>query len=597
MEFRQYRETNSFFANNQTGQFNFDATWTRGPLNNSPTAPNSIGQSFASFLLGIPSSGSVTRAAGYDEKSQTWGFYLQDDWRLNGRMTLNLGLRYEYDTPLAEVNNSSVRGFDFAAVQAIEAAARARYAQNPTPEIAPANFNVRGGLTFAGVNGQPSGLYNTPNNNFMPRVGLTYKINELTVVRAGYGMFYGFLGQRRGDVILSGFNANTNLTPSLDNGLTFLETLSNPFRSGIQEPLGNAEGVATFLGQGVTFFDPEPDSPRMQRWQVSLQRELPGRFVADVAYVGNYGSHILTSRNLNATPNQYLSTSGARDQARIDYLGANIPNPFFNLLPTTGIAALRGNNIVRERLLRPYPQFDAVNTTTNEGKSWYNALQLSLQRRFASGYTIATSYTYSKFEEAIDFLNAGDPEPWRGVSTADTPHRLTVNGIWELPFGEGRRFGAEAPPALSVLISGWQMSGIYTYQSGFPLGWGNIIYTGNLDDIDLPKSERTVERWFNTDAGFNKNSAQQLGSNVRTFPLRLSNVRGSDVNNVDLSLIKNTRISGKTIEIRFDSLNALNSPSFPGPNTTPTAAAFGTISASTQLNYARRTQVSLKFLF
>ncbi len=495
------------------------------------------------------------------------------------------------------MTNSSVRGFDAGAVQAIEAAARARYAANPTPEVAPANFNVRGGLTFAGVNGEPSGLYNTPNNNFMPRVGLTFKVNELTVLRAGYGMFYGFLGQRRGDVILSGFNANTNLTPTLDNGLTFIETLSNPFRNGITEPVGNAEGIATFLGQGITYFDPNPKSPRMQRWQVSVQRELPGRWVADMAYVGNYGSRLQTSRNLNALPNQYLSTSPVRDQARNDYLGQQIPNPFFNLLPATGIAGLRGANIARDRLLRPYPQFDSVNTTTNEGESWYNALQVGLQRRFAGGYTLGANYTYSQFEEATEFLNAGDPTPWRGISSQDVPHRLTVNGIWELPFGDGRRYGSDAPAVVSVLISGWQFSGIYTYQSGFPLGWGNILFTGDVNDIDLPAGERTVERWFNTDAGFNKVANQQLVSNVRTFPLRLDNVRASDVNNLDLSMIKNTSIAGKVLELRIDSLNALNSPLFPGPNTGPTNAAFGTISGSTQTNYARRTQVSIKFLF
>ena len=267
------------------------------------------------------------------------------------------------------------------------------------------------------------------------------------------------------------------------------------------------------------------------------------------------------------------------------------------MLPTTAAAALQGANIARERLLRPYPQFDAVNTTTNEGESWYNALQVTLQRRFAGGYTLSSSYTYSHFEEATEFLNAGDPEPWKGISSVDSPHRLTVNGIWEVPVGRGRRFGTDVNGVVSAFISGWQFSGIYTYQSGFPIGFGNIIFTGDLDDIALPASEQTVARWFNTDAGFNKVSTQQLGSNVRTFPLRLENVRTDNVSNVDLSLIKNTQVGGKTIELRFDSLNALNHPYFPGPNTTPTAVAFGTISASTQLNYARRTQVSVKFLF
>jgi hypothetical protein len=224
-------------------------------------------------------------------------------------------------------------------------------------------------------------------------------------------------------------------------------------------------------------------------------------------------------------------------------------------------------------------------------------MQLNLTRRFAGGYTLSGAYTYSDFVEALDFLNAGDPEPWEGVSSVDTPHRLSINGIYELPFGQGRRFGANANALVNGLIGGWQLSGIYTYQSGFPLTWGNIIFTGNVDDIDLPSSERTLARWFNTDAGFNKVAAQQLGSNVRMFPLRLDNVRTDAVNNLDLSLTKNTMIKGKTVEVRFDSLNALNHPYLPGPNVTPTVAAFGQISASTQLNYARRTQVSFKFLF
>ena len=185
---------------------------------------------------------------------------------------------------------------------------------------------------------------------------MAYKLDEAkTVLRGGYGMFYGFLGQRRGDVIQSGFSQNTNLIPSLNNGLTFIATLSNPFPNGITEPVGNALGVETFLGQSITFFDPNPKSPRTQRWQIGVQRELAGRWVAEASYVGNYGSQLQTSRNINATPNQYLSTSPVRDQATIDYLGANIPNPFFGLLPTTAAAALQGTNIVRERLLRPLP--------------------------------------------------------------------------------------------------------------------------------------------------------------------------------------------------------------------------------------------------
>jgi hypothetical protein len=399
-------------------------------------------------------------------------------------------------------------------------------------------------------------------------------------------------------VITTGFSSTTSMVTTLNNGLTFLETLSNPFQAGIQEPLGSSLGVETFLGQTISFFDPKPNSPRMQRWQIGVQRELPGRWMVEASYVGNHGTDIQTSRNLNATPAQYLSTSAVRDQATIDYLSANVPNPFFGLMPVTAGSAFRGQNIARERLLRPYPHFDAVNTTTNEGWSWYHALQAGLQRRFASGYTISANYTFSRFTEATDFLNASDATPWEGVSSQDVPHRLTVNGIWELPFGRGRRFASDVSPALDAVMGGWQVQGIYTYQSGFPIGFGNLLFTGNLDDVALPGSEQSLQRWFNTDAGFNKISSQQLASNVRTFPFRLDSVRADTLSNLDLSVIKNASLGGgRSLQLRVEAINALNHPLFPGPNTTPTQVAFGTISASNQQNYARRGQVTVKFLF
>ena len=596
-EWRRYREKSVFSANNQTGQFNFGTTWTRGPLDNSPAAPGSLGQSFAAFLLGLPETSSfVNRDDGYDEWSSTTGLFVQDDWRIGSRLTLNLGVRYEFEMPLTEKGNRSIRGFDAGAVQAFEAAARAALNESTTG-VPRSTFNVRGGVTFPGIDGQPSGLYETPKDNIMPRAGFAYKLDDRTVLRGGYGVFYGFLGQRRGDVIRSGFSQTTPMNVTLNNGLTFIETLSNPFQGGILEPVGAANGIATSLGQTITFFDPNPKSPRMQRWQIGVQRDLGRTWVVDVRYVGNYGSQLQTGRNLNATANEFLSTSATRDQARIDFLSAPVPNPFVGLMPPTASATWRSTTIARERLLRAYPHFDAVNTTTNEGESWYRGLQLQLDRRFANGYTVGVSYTFSRFEEAIEFLNAADPEPWRGISSEDVPHRFVVNGLLELPFGKGRRFGKAMHPVLDVLIGGWQLAGVYAYQSGRALGWGNILFTGNLDDIDLPASERTRLRWFNTDAGFNTVTAQQLGSNVRTFPLRLENVRGHEVSNVDLSLIKNTMIYGRTLQFRAEALNAFNHVLFPGPNTTPTAAAFGQISASTQENYPRRVQVMVKLIF
>jgi hypothetical protein len=602
VEYRRYQETSIQTPPTMTGQFNFGDAWVRGPLDNSPVPPR--GGSVAAFLLGLPENSSfVQRAPGYEESSSTTGLYLQDDWRVGSRLTLNLGVRWEFETAMVEVENRTARGFDAGVSQAFEAQARAAYAAsqatNPTPELPASQFNVRGGLTFPGVNGEPEGLYDTPMTNIMPRLGFAYKLNDKTVVRGGYGLYYGFLGQRRGDVFQIGYSASTPMNVSTNNGLTFIETLSNPFQGGILEPRGSADGIATFLGQGISYFDPNPKSPKNQRWQVGLQRDLGGVWVTELRYVGNYGSELETARNINALPNEYLSTSPTRDQARIDYLTALVPNPFVGLMPSSAPAGFRGTTIARQQLLRPYPHFGDINTTTNEGQSWYNAMQFSLERRMSRGYTFNVAYTWSRFEEALNFLNAGDLEPTRMISDMDAPHRLALSGIWELPFGQGRSFATNVHPVVNAFIGGWQISGIYQYQTGAPVGaFGNYILVGSADDIALSGSERTLERWINVDA-FNRNSAQQLGSNVRTLPMRFDDVRVHDTNNIDLSLIKNTAITlGATMQLRLEALNAFNHVLFPGPGVgSATAATFGQVVTSTQANYSRRVQAMVKFLF
>jgi len=421
------------------------------------------------------------------------------------------------------------------------------------------------------------------------------------VLRGGYGIFFGFLGQRRGDVVQSGYSTSTPLNVTLNNGLTFLETLSNPFQSGLQVPRGAADGGLTFVGQSITYFNPRPLSPYNQRWQLGVQRELPYGFVAEVGYVGNRGTHLEITRNLNATPNKYLSTSATRDQARNNYLSALVPNPFAGLLPTSAGGTFRSSTIARERLLRPFPQFDAVNTTTNEGYSWYHSLQLNLEKRFSHGYTFQAAYTFSKFMEAVELLNAGDPRPTEMISPEDRPHRLAVSGIYELPFGKGKPFLANAHPVANYIVSGWQLSGIYTFQSGPPLNFGNVIFTGGVKNIRLPGDQQTLQRWINTDAGFNKVAAEQLVSNVRTFPARFGFLRADKVNNVDLGLTKKTKIGegGKEFQFRGEFLNAFNHPLFftTQINLTPTAAAFGQVTSGSQENYARRVQLTFKFLF
>jgi hypothetical protein len=600
-EFRSYRETDSFTSNDQSGRYNFDATYTRGPLDNSAAPSTPYGHSVAALLLGLPSGSNslIARTANYAEQSTSWGFFVHDDWRVSSRLTLNLGLRWEFEQPMTERFDRSVTGFNFSYIQPFEAQARANYAKNPTPEVPPDQFTTRGGLLFVGQNGLERGLYNTPKANLMPRIGFAYRLTDKgrTIIRGGYGSFFGFLGQRRGDVIQAGYSQNTPFVATSD-GINFTSTLTNPFPSGITEPVGATAGAGTFVGQPVTFFYQEPKMPQMHRWQLGIQHELPGGWITEVTYVGNKGYHVEYNRNLNATPNQYLSTSPVRDQTKINYLSANMPNPFYGLLPSTAISGLSGTNITRERLLRPYPEFDTVNSTDYNGYSWYHALQARLEKRFSRGYTLGTNYTWSKFMQATELLNAGDPRPTETISDYDNPHRLTVSGIYEMPFGRGRQFGADVNPVASAFISGWQVSGIYAYQSGSPLSWGNILFYGNIDSIALPSDQRTAERWFNTDAGFEKDANKQLGSNVRTFPSRFSSIRADGVNNWDFSIIKKTYVhEQKYAEFRAEFINAFNRVQFPAPNTTPNNTAFGSMTASNQANYPRRVQMTLKFVF
>lgn len=599
VEFRSYRETDTFFGNDQTGRFIFDSTWTRGPLDNSPSSPGSIGQSVAAFLLGLPNSSSYKAiSANYAEQSTSWSLFVQDDWKVTPRLTLNLGLRWEYDGPLTERFDRSVRRFDTTYTQPFEEAARAAYAKNPTPEIPASQFTTKGGLTFANVNGEPRELYITPKDSFMPRFGFAWQMNPKTVWRGGYGIFYGFLGQRRGDVIQSGFSRNTPFVPTQDNGLTFINTLSNPFPDGFLAPVGAGQGYQTLVGNSVSFFVTEPLRPYMQRWQFGVQRELGGGYMMDLAYVGNRGTAIEIGQNYNATPLQYLSTSLIRDQATINYLSANLPNPFRGLMPPGASGTYTGANLSRERLLRPYPEFDAVNASRFDGYSWYHAMQLNVEKRFSKGYTIGFNYTFSKFMQATETLNTNSPRPVEVISDLDRPHRIVVNGIWELPFGKGKRWANSVNAVANGIIGGWQLGGVYTFQSGAPINFGNIIFFGDINNVRLPSDQQRVERWFNIDAGFERNSALQLASNVRYFPPRFGFIRADTISNYDLSVIKNTRVRERlNIQFKAEFLNALNHPLFPAPNTTPTAAAFGQAVASTQANYPRRTQLTAKFIF
>jgi hypothetical protein len=601
-EFRAYQETTLNFGGPETGQFNFDTTFTRGPLDNATGAPNNLGQSVAALLLGLPSSSSaVTRAASFAEQSNAWGFFVQDDWKVSSKLTVNLGLRYEFEQPLHERFNRSVEGFDPNYVQSFSATAAAFFQANDaasTPQIP--SISAKGGLTFEGVGGNSTGLYHTPKNGFMPRLGLSWQFGRNSLIRAGMGMFQGFLGVRHVAVNQAGFSQNTNIVPTIDN-INFVGTLSNPYPSGIQAPSGASGGPTTYLGQGISYFNQNPLMPRVFRWEAGLQHELKGGFLVQVDYVGNKSYRLEISRNADALPDQYLSTNPFRDAANNSFLTAQIPNPFYGTQPGNSQAIFANSTIARSGLMTRYPEFSGVTTTTYDGYSWYHSLQLGAQKRFAKGYTVMANYTLSKYMQAINLLNGGDAEPVREISDQDSPRRFTMSGVAELPFGPDKPIKV-TNPVLSRLVGGWQLSGIWSYQMGFPIGWAGNFVCLHPEQILLPKAQRTTDHYFNTSA-FDTLSADQLVNNLRTFPLRFPQIRQPSPNNVDLSLIKNTRIrESMQAQFRFEALNALNHPllssnSYPNVQTTVTSATFGQIIGSNQAGYPRRLQISFKFIF
>ncbi|MEZ5354752.1 MAG: TonB-dependent receptor [Bryobacteraceae bacterium] len=592
-EYRLQRET-GFNYGNVAPQFVFNNAFTRGPLDNSPAAP--IGQGLASMLFGIATGGQISNNASRAEQNNYWGFFVQDDWRVTSRFSVNVGLRYEYEGPISERYNRSIRGFDFTTPNPVSAQALANYTRNPIPEVPASAFQSLGGLQFAGNGGLPGSLWKADRNNFAPRIGIAYSWNQKTVLRAGYGIFFDVLGVDRFGVNQGGFNQPTNLIASNNNGLSYVATLSNPFPNGIEAAQGAAGGLTTFLGRNVSFFNELPRNPYMQRWSASIQRELPGRIVTDISYVGNRGAKLAVERNLNPIPREYLSTSAERDQNTINFLTRQVPNPF------AGIPEFRGTGLFNARtgvaqLLRPYPQFGDILTNFPGGYSYYHSLQTAIEKRMSGGLTFQASWTYSKFMEATNYLNDTDSYLEKVISSQDYTHRFVLSGIYELPFGRGKKWLSNMGAAPQLLFGGWQFQGWFEGQTGDALGFGNAIFTGDLHDIEIPVSQRSELRWFNVDAGFNRDNRQALANNIRGLNSRFNGVRADGINNFDLSMFKNVRIKERaTAQFRMESFNSLNHVQFGAPNTNPVNAAFGAITGE-KGHGQRQVTIGLKLIF
>jgi hypothetical protein len=617
-DFRQYRELGTN-PGAQAGEYVFRNAnaFTRNQDNSTGT----FGQDLATFMLGFPTAGTIDINATRLNITPYHGVFVQDDWKISDRLTLNLGLRYEYEGATRDSENRNVRGFDPAAAISIEGAVKAAYAASPIPQLAPSAFSVRGGLQFA--SDADPGFWNADKNNFQPRLGFAYKLSEMTVVRGGFGVY-------TVPFIISGnfqpgFSQTTTIVPSNDLGLTFNSTLANPFPSGVVAPAGASRGADTFLGQdlnnasGTRFVPLDFANAQNTRYLISVQRELPNQWLLEGGYTGSHGWNLTTGGGgqageieMNALPQQYLSSSRVRDQATIDFLAALVPNPFRGLLPGT---AFNAATVARSQLLRPFPQFGNVRTFDDNGTSSYHSAQFKVEKRFTKGYTLLAAYTWSRFREQVFQLNPYDTTYEDRPAASDVPHRVTISGILELPFGHGRAFAANANRFTDAFIGGWSLQAIGQLQSGQPIDLNarNVYFNGDAASLKTDYSGDTnnpvfdISGFYFHDAAVQTNGVDdpvkqradtriRLANNVRYFPSKTDGLRSPKLNLWDISIIKQIRLSERVRgQFHIELLNAFNRAVYANPNTDPTNADFGKVTSQT--NLPRDIQLAMKVVF
>ncbi|HWS54213.1 MAG TPA: TonB-dependent receptor, partial [Pyrinomonadaceae bacterium] len=585
------------------GQFTFNRNFTQ--FDPSQPAGGTQGSALASLLLGYPSGGTIENLSRPGFRWRYYAPYIQDDIRVTRRLSVNLGLRYDYEAAPVERFNQQNRGFGFDQTSPLQA----QIAGRPGVSECPACANLRGGLLFAGAGGQPEEAFEADRNNFQPRVGVAYEWNEKTVVRGGYGLYYFPQAEFGGT---TGFTIATPFVSTLGGGIP-ANILSDPFPAGVRTPTGASLGLLTQAGGDLIFSNPEREIPKIHQYSLGVQRQLPGNFRLDLAYVGSRSVDILTNdfnvgnaRNINVLTAAQLADA----RARPGFYNELVPNPFAGLLPGTG---LNGATIERRQLLLPFPQFRGVTMgLENVGKIWYDSLQASVERRTASGLTVIASYTFSKTLGALGFLNPQDEEPARSVTDFDRPHVLVVSGVYQLPFGRDRRFLSDIGRGWNMLAGGWEYNFIARFQSGLPLN-----LPGNVDLLGDPTvGDRSFDRYFNTCVrqlngtsrrpnaarnGFEPCSdpawAIRGADTLRSTPFRTAAIREHTVPQMDMSLNKSFIFTEDVrAQFRVEAFNVTNSPLFGQPNNDPNSTNFGFVTRG-QRNFPRQIQLGFKLYF
>jgi hypothetical protein len=530
------------------GSFSFDSTFTRAdPFTN--TSSDTSGTAMASLLLGLPASGTLGYVSPLSLQSHYLGAFVQNDWKVTPKLTLNLGVRWELDTPFTERYNRMSYGFD----------------QNAKLPVQAPGLDLRGGILFAGVNGSPRSGGQLDTNNFGPRFGFAYNVLPKTVIRGGYGIFYSVESNLTSfNGAIGAFDTATPFAGSTDNGATPFRTLANPFPTGLQQPAGSSLGLLAQAGSSVSFFDSRRVTPYAQQWQFSIQRELPSQVVVEAAYVGMHNLKEPESFNLNEKPDQFLPL-GAAENTRVT-------NPFLGVLPATSTLG-QGATITQGQLWVQYPQFTGVTIQgVPTGAASYNSLQAKAEKRMTHGFSLMLAYTFSKLmtNNTTSLIN---PRHYRSIGSIDQTHVFRPTFAYQLPIHL-----EHANRVLKSAFGSWQLSGFATLTSGLPMSVtqanGRPIrlrdpaLSGSvgdrLGDRRDPATGRVLNPYFDITA-FQPLPSQYT---ISPEPPYLAELRAPGEKTLSLYLFKDFRVTERMkARLHVQAYNVLNSIVFDPPGT------------------------------
>lgn len=564
------------------GNLTFGTSFTQGP---SPfTTGSTSGDAFATFLLGIPG-GSISSQPAIASKSSYLAEFIQDDWRVNNKLTVNAGLRYDISFPRTE-RHDRVSIFDPTAT-------------SPIAGKIPAFPNLKGALKFGDAGHRAYAA--TDFNNFAPRLGFQYQLMKDTVVGAAYGVIFGLAptdASGPGGGYVDGFTGSTTINTSLD-GVTPIITLANPFPGGVNaQASGSALTAGTNLGQAINSVNLGQPTPYLQNWKLSVQHSIHNSVLVHVAYAANKGTKLPlnSALDLNSlTTAQYYLGSVNNTQ---------VANPFFGVI-TDPTSILSKSTVAQGQLLKPYPQYTNVYARLAPfGGSIYHSIQVSVEKRFSHAFSLNASFTGGKLIDNTSAAGAGtvistiqDPTNLRAERTLDAQDiskRLVLNGLFEIPVGRGRAFGGNMGRGLDAIVGGWQLNGIATFSGGAPLTMTstsaarpNVV--APIHPINGPVQGR-LTKYFDTSA-YTVPAAFTYGNSKPTAP----NLRAPGIANYDASLFKSFKIERLTAQFRIESFNLFNRVQFSPPGSQAGSTSFGIVTS--QANTSRELQAALKLLF